>query len=161
MTAPTTYSKTQIILHWLIAAMVAFQILFHDGITSLWKQRMDGTVPNVSTPNPHAIVGILILVLVLVRVYIRIKRGVPALPASEKPMMGMIAKATHFLFYALLVGMPFTGAAAWFFGFEVPALVHGFASTALMTLIFLHIAAAILHHFVLKTDVLKRMLGRS
>ncbi len=161
MSAPTTYSKLQIILHWLIAAMVAFQILFHDGITALWKQRMDGTIENVATPNPHAIVGILILILVLVRIFIRIKRGVPALPASEKPMMGTIAKATHFLFYALLVGMPFSGAAAWFFGLELPAIVHGFASTVLMTLIFLHIAAAIIHHFVLKTDVLKRIVGRN
>ncbi len=161
MSAPTTYSKFQIILHWLIAALVAFQILFHDGISNLWKQRMEGDIPNVSTPNPHAIIGILILVLVLVRIFIRLKRGVPALPASEKPMVGMIAKGTHLLFYALLVGMPFTGAIAWFFGLETPALVHGIATTVLMTLIFLHIAAAFMHHFVLKTDVFKRMLGRT
>lgn len=159
MATPTKFSKIQIILHWLIAAMVFFQIVFHEGIEKLWEQRMDGVIPNVSSPNPHAIVGMAILVLVLFRLIVRLKHGVPALPPSEKPIMGLISKATHILFYVLLIGMPLSGVGAWFFGIEAPANIHGLAAKILVPLIALHFAAALLHHFVLKTNVLKRMLG--
>ena len=159
MAVPTKFSTTQIVLHWTIALMVLFQYLMHDGIESAWEKRMDGTIENVAFPNPHAIVGILILLLVIFRLIVRMKHGVPALPASELPFVGLIAKGTHHLFYLLLIGMPLSGAAAWFLGIEVPANMHGLASKIMIALIALHIGAALLHHFVLKTNVLKRMLG--
>ena len=161
MAAAEKYSKTQIYLHWAIALMVIFQIVLNDGIVNLWKQRMDGTIENVATINPHAIVGILIFVLMAWRLLERVRHGVPALPASESPIFGMIAKATHILFYVLLLAMPISGALAWFFGFTLPASTHSLAKYVLVPLVVLHIGAALLHHFVLKTDVLKRMLGRS
>ena len=168
MAAPATFSKTQIILHWTIAAMVLFQILMHDGIVNAWEGRMDGTIPNVSSPNPHAIVGMLILVLMLWRLFVRMKRGVPDHPVSDVPILGpqadspiihWLSKGTHFLFYALLLAMPISGAAAWFLGIEVPANMHGLAAKILVPLIVLHLIAAMVHHFLLKTNVLKKMLG--
>ena len=159
-TAPKTFSKTQIYLHWIVVVLVAFQFLFGDGISKLWKDRMDGLIPNEPSINPHAIVGILILVLVAWRLWLRFSHGVPALPESKSAIAGMISKTTHILFYVLLIGMPFSGAGAWFLGFEQPAFTHIIAGNILIALIALHLAAALLHHFVLKTDVLKRMVGK-
>ncbi len=159
MATAEKFSKTQIYLHWAIALMVIFQILLNEGIVNLWKQRMDGTIENIATPNPHAIVGISIFVLMAWRLLERLRHGVPALPPSESPIMGLISKATHYIFYALLLLMPLSGAVAWFFGVEVAANTHSLAKFVLVPLIVLHFSAAMLHHFVLKTNVFKRMLG--
>ena len=161
MAAPASYSRTQIILHWIIAALVIFQIVAHEGIAGIWRERMTGAVPNEPTPNLHAIVGILIFVLVLWRLWLRFARGVPALPAGEHPALKTVATLTHWLFYVLLIGMPISGAVAWFAGLPTPAVAHGLAEKVLIPLILLHVAAALAQHFWFKTDVLKRMLGRA
>lgn len=161
MPSPKSYSKTQIALHWSIAALVIFQILAHDDIQHLWRQRMNGVIPNEFTPHPHALIGIVILVLVVWRLWLRFTRGTPALPDKEHPALRFIASATHFLFYALLVLMPISGALAWFGGFAQPASVHSLMEKILIPLIALHVAAALAQHFWFKTDVLKRMLGRA
>ncbi len=159
--APATYSRTQIILHWLIAVLVAFQIIFHEGIAAIWDDRMRGIVPNEPSPNPHAIVGLLILALVLWRLTLRLRRGTPALPETEHPALKFVASATHWLFYLLLIGMPISGATAWFFGLPQPAQAHSLAEKLLIPLIILHILAALAQHYYFKTNVLKRMLGRT
>ncbi len=161
MATPATYSKSQIYLHWIIVILVAFQIFSGNAIGALWQDRLDGVVPNEPSPTPHTIVGILILILMLARLYLRMTRGVPPLPESEKPAAGMVAKAMHALFYILLIAMPLSGIAAWFFGLELPALLHSLARLVLIPIILIHIAAALMHHFVLKTDVLKRIVGKN
>ncbi len=60
--------------------------------------------------------------------------------------------------YVLIVVLPVSGIAAWFLGAAPAAGVHVIAKTALLPLIFLHAAGALVHHFVWKTDVLRRML---
>lgn len=161
MASPASYSRTQIILHWVIAALVVFQIVAHEGIAATWHERLSGAIPNEPTPNPHAIVGMLILVLTVWRLWLRFTRGVPALPASEHPALKAVAAATHGLFYLLLVGMPISGAVAWFAGLQQPAIAHGLAEKVLIPLILLHIAAALAQHFWFRTDVLRRMTGRA
>lgn len=159
--APATYSKTQIALHWVIMLLVLFQILAHDEIVSLWTGRMNATRPNTATPNVHVAVGFLILALVVWRLVLRLRRGVPALPASEHPALKLVASGTHILFYVLLIGMPLSGAAAWILGVAQAAQVHSIAEKLLIALIALHVLAALAQHFWFKTDVLKRMLGRA
>lgn len=159
MAMPTTYSKTQIYLHWIIALLVGFQIVLHDSIVSVWHDRMTGVIPNEATPNLHVAIGVLILVLALWRLVIRLTRGAPALPESEHSALKMIAAATHALFYALLFAMPISGAAAWFLGIAQPANAHTIIEKVLVALIILHIVAGFAQHFWFKTNVLKRMLG--
>lgn len=159
--APATYSKTQIALHWVIMLLVLFQILAHDEIERLWTGRMDGTLPNVATPNVHVAVGFLILALVVWRLVLRLRRGVPPLPATEHPALKLVASGTHILFYVLLIGMPLSGAGAWILGLGPAAQAHSIAEKVLIALIALHVLAALAQHFWFKTDVLKRMLGRA
>jgi cytochrome b561 len=71
-----------------------------------------------------------------------------------------LATATHWLFYLLLVGMPISGATAWFAGLPQPAVAHSLAEKVLIPLILLHIVAALAQHFWFRTDVVKRMVGR-
>lgn len=159
--APSTYSRTQIALHWIIVLLVLFQIVMHDEIVRLWTGRMDGTLPNVATPNVHVAVGFLILALAIWRLVLRLTRGVPALPASEHPALKLVASGTHILFYALLIGMPLSGAAAWILGISPAAQAHSIAEKLLILLIALHVLAAFAQHFWFRTDVLKRMFGRA
>jgi cytochrome b561 len=157
MPSPTAYSRTQIALHWAIAAIVAFQILFSGGMEALWSDRMAGAIPNEAFPTPHSVAGLLILVLMLWRLVLRLRRGAPPPPAEEHPALALTAKATHALFYVLLIGMPISGAVAWFGGIEAPARAHAAASNLLILLIVLHVAAALVHQFWWKSEVLKRM----
>ena len=159
--AVETYSRTQIILHWTVVVLVLFQILFHDEIVRLWDGRMDGTIVNEPTPQLHAVVGIAIFVLMAWRLVLRLNRGVPAPPAGEHRALKLAASTTHFLLYALLLGMPISGLVAWVFGIEQAAQAHSAARLVLILIIALHFAAALAQHFWFKTDVLRRMLGRT
>lgn len=168
MATPTNFSKTQIILHWTIAAMVLFQILIKDGIKSAWDARLEGLTANVPSLNPHVIIGMVIFGLMAWRLIIHMKRGVPAHPILEVPILGpqadspiihWLSKGTHWLFYALLLLMPISGALAWGLGIEPPANMHSLAARILVPLIIFHFAAAMVHHFLLKTNVLKGIFG--
>lgn len=159
MRTSQSYSRTQIILHWLVAALVLFQIFFHDTMQELWRARMNGSIPNVATPQPHTIVGILIGLLIIWRLSLRLTRGTPPLPQDEHTALKWIATITHWLFYALLLLMALSGIAAWFIGAPQSALAHGIMSKLLIVLVILHFLGAMAQHFWFKTDVLKRILG--
>lgn len=154
------YTRMQIVLHWLVAGLVAFQILFHDGIEELWEARVGGAAPDVAVPTPHTIAGFLIFALMIWRLALRLRHGAPPPPAGEHPVLSLVAKIVHILFYVLLIGMPLSGAAAWFGGLQAPAAAHGLAGKAIMALVVLHVAAALAHRFWFRTDVLSRMTPR-
>ena len=94
------------------------------------------------------------------------------------------AKASHFLLYAILLIQPLVGVLhSWAANFpivvfgwftlpnltgankaleDILAWTHGTLGWSLVGLVLLHVAAALRHHFVVKDDVLRRMLpGRS
>jgi cytochrome b561 len=153
-----SYTRSQVLLHWLIAALVLFQIFFHEGIEELWDARMDGSVANVPTPTAHTIVGLLIFVLMIWRIVARLRNGAPPPPADEHPALRFLAAGTHLLFYVLLVAMPVAGALAWFGGLELPAQAHSLAATLLIALVVLHFVAAVLHRFWFRSGVMERMV---
>jgi len=157
MTKPMAYSRMQVILHWIIAVLVAGQYLLHKGIEADWAARLDGSIPNEPFPNPHAIVGLIIFALAIWRVVLRLRHGAPALPSEEPPVLKAVAKITHVAFYALLIGMPLSGAAAWVVGLEVPAEAHELAAKIMLALIALHIVGAFAQKFWFKTQVMERM----
>jgi cytochrome b561 len=71
--------------------------------------------------------------------------------------MTYAAKASHWLFYILLVAVPATGLLAIYVSDEFGD-IHKLAKPAFIALIALHAVAALFHQFVLKDGTLKRML---
>jgi len=61
MTTPESYSRAQVALHWITVMLIAGQYLLHDGIEAAWHARLDGSLPNAPFPNPHVVVGMLVL----------------------------------------------------------------------------------------------------
>lgn len=159
--APVTgYSRLQIALHWTVFLLVAFQIVGHEAILRVGTALRDNAVPaagDVTLANLHVAAGIAIFAFAIWRVYLMLTRGGPQPPESEHPALRILAKATHGILYLLLLGMPISGAAAWFGGIEAAAFGHSMARFVLLPLILLHVVGALAHHYVFKTDVLRRM----
>lgn len=157
MRTSNAYSRTQVILHWIVVLLIVGQYLLSGGIGAAWQGRLDGSLPNKPFPNPHAIIGMVILALTLWRLVLRRRLGAPALPAEEPQALKLVAMVTHVAFYLLLIAMPVSGALAWVGGLEVPADAHEIAAKVMLALIALHIAGAVVQQFVLRTDVMARM----
>ncbi len=157
---PRGYSALQIGLHWIVAALVALQFLASEGIESAWRAfvRQQPVEPWSVGVVLHVTAGLLILAFVIWRITLRLTRGAPASPDGEPRIMRIIAHATHGLLYLLLIGLPISGSAAWFLGVEPAIAAHLLGKTVLLVLIGLHVAGALFQQFVMRSDVLKRML---
>ncbi|WP_162896762.1 cytochrome b [Ruegeria sp. AD91A] len=155
---PTSYSRTQIALHWAIFFLIAVQFLFHEPISEAWDQIERGLPVSFQAPVAlHVFGGLLILALAIWRIALRLTRGAPSLPEQETAAMKLAAHATHFSLYALMLLLPVSGALAWFGGIEASAEVHEVMKTLMLVLVLLHILAALFHQFVLKTNLMARM----
>ena len=124
---PVSFSLTQRILHWLTALLVFFNLIFSDGM-EIWHRAMrrtgSATAEQVSSANIHAYVGIAILVLVLLRLVLRFTSGVPAAPPQEPAIFRLGATLAHGLLYLLLIVMPLSGIAAYYFGIDKAGDLH-------------------------------------
>lgn len=151
------YSRAQITLHWVIAALILFQLLVHEDMEMAWDGRMDGGAAE-GNPLPHIVVGSAILVLAAVRLIVRLRHGAPPHPAGQPAALGLLANMVHWGIYLLLFALPISGLVAWFGGIENAADVHGGPLRfALIGLVLLHIAGALAQQFVLRSGVLMRM----
>jgi cytochrome b561 len=153
------YSSLQIVLHWLIAALVLFQLVFGESMVAATEAAEEGEAiagTDAVLATAHYWVGLSVLLLVALRFAVRLRQGAPA-PLDEKPLLVLAARATHWLFYALLVVVPVTGLLAVYVNPEVGE-IHQLAKPAFIILIVLHAGAALFHHFVLRDATLRRML---
>ncbi|MFB2551252.1 cytochrome b [Ensifer soli] len=157
----TAYSIPQRALHWAMALLILFNLIFSDGI-EVWDRMTDRGEPltpdQASAANLHAYVGIAVLVLALVRLCLRLVQGVPPAPAEEPPVLRLASTVAHWTFYALFVLMPLAGIGKYYFDNDTAGFLHAGPLKSLMwVLIVVHVAAALVHHFYWKTDVLRRM----
>lgn len=160
-TYPSRYKTAQIVLHWTVAALIIVQVLLHDGMEDAWKAYEDGeAVAYGPLVILHIAIGVSVLLLALWRIALRVRHGAPPLPESHPAALKFIAHANHYLLYALLIGMPLTGASAWFLGVEAAAEIHENGKNLLLFLVAFHVAGALVEHFILRSNVLRRMLGR-
>jgi cytochrome b561 len=169
------YSSVSLILHWLTVALVVTQVLLIQA-----HEATDGPISREFV-NIHKSVGLTILVLTLVRLGWRFANPAIPLPAETPKWQKLAARATHVLFYVLLLAMPLVGWAAssaagrdilWFGLFQWPLLpigggrdtardlmdLHETSAKLLYVLIALHVAGALKHHFVDRDNVLHRMI---
>jgi len=158
-TQPASYSPVHIFLHWAIAALIVFQLVFGESIKDLGRALRDGGTPDGATAfmgNAHIWVGIAILALTVIRLLIVILRGVPA-PVPGSKLQLLAAKAVHGLLYLLMIVVPITGLVAWYGGVHTAGEIHELSKPAFIILIALHIVGALYHQFVLKDGTLARM----
>lgn len=153
------YSALQIMLHWSIALLVLFQLIFGESMSKVVDAIEDGDAVSwldQTLANAHYWVGTSILALVFVRLAVRVVQGAPEADGPAN-WMALAAKAAHVAFYILLVVVPITGLLAIYVSDEF-ADIHELAKPAFILLILAHGGAALFHHFVLKDGTLKRML---
>lgn len=161
--------------HWLIAVLLLAQITL-GFLAKGW--RLSPTKLDLFVW--HKSLGILILALVALRLAWRLLNPVPALPSALPAWERLAARSAHFLLYLLMLALPFSG---WivnsaanipfriFWQVPLPAIVapddatadfakavHFSLFAALAVLVALHAGAALRHHFVLRDDILRRML---
>ena len=165
------YSTGAIVLHWLLALTLAFQVALgfampHHGPHSFAPMQL------------HKSVGITILLLTLVRLGWRLFHRPPE--AVERGLAAALAKAVHWSFYAVLLVGPITG---WIIvstaRVKVPTLlfgvvpwphlplpaslgdpsetVHEALAWIAVALFVLHVLGALRHQFMLRDPVIARM----
>lgn len=161
MPARFRYSVPQRILHWLVAMLVFFNLLFPDGMNA-WRHLVrNGQTPspaNIASANIHAYAGIAILLLAIVRLAVRFSSDAPAMPAGQPAFLHHMARVTHGLLYVLIFAMPLTGLAAYYLGIDTAAFIHGGPIKSLLWIVVvLHILGALVQHFYFRSDVLRRM----
>jgi cytochrome b561 len=163
------------LFHWLIVALIVLQVT----LASLADDLPPG-VKKLGLLARHKSVGITILMLVILRLLWRSLNLTPLLPPTLKPYERLLARLTHAALYVLLFAMPLSGwmmssargfPVSWFGFFTLPDLVprnkslyaaflttHEVLAWVLAAVVTLHVAAALKHHFLLRDDVLRRML---
>ena len=159
--ARTGYSAAQIALHWIVAVLVVAQVVLHEGMEAAYGAARGGpaaTESELLMADLHVAFGIAVFLLALLRVALRLRRGAPAPPETEHPALRFAARAVHAGFYAIILLMPLSGALAWFGGVGAAAAAHRAGMLLILVLLLLHVAGAFYQHFVLRTDVMRRIL---
>jgi cytochrome b561 len=162
-------------LHWLIAALVVvmFGLGWYMTDLPLGQKKFDFY-------QLHKSIGITILALAAARLLWRLFNPAPPLPASMRPWERAAARASHALLYLMLFAQPLLGflqsnaanfPVVWWGAIRLPPLIgthealaerlleaHRWNSRLLLALVLVHAGAALRHHFVLRDEVLRRML---
>jgi len=177
--APTRYTATAKLLHWLLALALIAAI----GI-GLYMVSLSFSPQRLKLYNWHKWLGVSILALSLLRLGWRLANKPPALPAAMAAKMPAwqhkAHHGTHHALYALfflvpLLGWAYSSAAGFpivFLGLvplpdwvpvssslaETIKPLHQWSAYALAGLIVLHIAAALKHQLIDRDGLLLRML---
>lgn len=177
------YTAVAQAFHWLIALALTGMVVLGLAMTHAGLAR----ATQFKLYQLHKSVGITILLLALLRLAWRITHRPPVLPSGTPGWERGAAHGTHVLLYVLMIGMPLVGwIMVSVSPFNLPTvlygvvpwphipglssignkpywegvakLVHAYGAYVLIALVALHAAAALRHHFVLKDDILARML---
>ena len=181
--ARNRYSAVAITLHWVIAALILYNLYL-----ALQLDDLHG-LAKFNTFQVHKSVGLTVLMLSLLRLVWRLTHRPPPMPAGMPRWERLGAHAAHWTLYALMIGIPLTGwvivsasptkiptlifnTAPWpHLGFihhmAMPARrllekqvgqVHTILGFGMGLLILVHVAAALKHQFWNRDAVLGHML---
>lgn len=171
---PSRYGTVAIALHWLLALAIAASFCVGIFMTELQTSPL-----KLKLYNWHKWVGIAILALSLLRLAWRLTHRPPPDPPAMPAWQKQTARVVHRLMYALFLAVPLAGWAyssaagfpvvlfgAWPLPDFVPAdkalaetikPLHWMLAYALAGLVLAHVAAALVHHFVDRDGLLRRM----
>ena len=153
--APAGFSTTQIVLHWLIAALVGVQFLNHEAMEEWWRDATGG-LPEPGPAMAHIIAGTIVLVLMLVRLAIRWRVGAPAQPEDYSPLLTRASEWAHYALYGVMLLTPITGLTAVFVAAPV-AEAHDVLTGVFLFLLALHVLGALYHLIIRRDGVFKRI----
>lgn len=157
--SPSGYTRTQIVLHWLVAILILPQFLFHDPIAAVWRAHLRGEPVQVDgSVWVHIVIGLVIGAFVVWRMAIKARRGAPALPENEPAILKLASNLTHLGLYALLLLLVLSGLAGWFADVRIAIEAHAVLKTLLLALIVLHVLGALYQSVALRSDVMARMV---
>jgi len=179
------YTRTAMILHWLIAVLIIVNVvlgLCADSLPDDWVR------PVIDT---HKSIGITVLCLALLRVLWRASHRPPPLPREFPSWERMAAHVAHFLLYFVMIALPLSGwmhDSAWkaaathpmhLFG-VIPfpriglimnldpavkeplhdrfGMLHTYLGYALYALLAMHVGGALKHELLDRRSVIKRMV---
>lgn len=177
------YSPVGIAFHWIMAALVMFQLGwgFYTGMIGVGGDKL-------LAYQVHSAAGLPVLLLAIGRLGWRLIIPGPENDADTQGVQTLIAHVLHWLFYAAFFVLPLSGWVMWsadaepgilYLGGLVPwpqlplaslapearwammqtaESVHTLFVWGLMALIPLHVGAALKHHFWDRHDVLRGML---
>jgi cytochrome b561 len=167
------YTKTQKIIHWLMAIIIMLDLNVAQkfgGNMELWDR--------LESRADHATAGMIVTFLFILRIALRYFYGAPKLPSTMPTWQVVSAKLGHYSLYFLMAGLIITGISMASFASD-PIIVfgvdlafaahnqntffiirgfHEFCTNAIIALIVIHILAALYHQFFAKDDTTLNML---
>lgn len=171
----TSYNRTALLLHWLIALLLVGQFAFGWYLGGIPR----GVPARGYFVNLHKSTGLLIGLLILVRLGWRLTHRPPPLPSSVPRWQQQIATATHYLLYVFMLLIPFSGYVASNFSkfginffnsiklapwgsddkllYAVFNQTHVVSSWLLFALVLVHVLAALKHLWVDRDSIFFRM----
>jgi cytochrome b561 len=173
------YDSVAMSLHWLMAAAILGLL----GLGFVMTGLKPGSPLQFKLYQLHKSVGALVFVAALARLGWRLGHRPPPLPAAMGSAERRLAHAGHWALYALMLGLPLAGwAVVSTSPYNIPTVLFGLVGLPhlplprdlnaaakgahligawlLLATLAGHVAAALRHHFVLRDDVLTRMLPR-
>lgn len=171
----THYDGVTIALHWATAILVVTQF----SIAHIWEFLVKGTPWRIGLISTHAALGIVLAAIIMARICWRLlNRG--KLPPAVTGLQHIVASAVHGILYLLLVTQVTLGfLLGWSAGnplrffnlFSVPPLyvvspdmrhlvgpLHNYTAWTIIGFALIHACAALMHHYVLRDPVLRRMI---
>lgn len=175
--SPTRYGIIARLLHWSMAVIIVTLITLGLWMTDLtyydpWYRK---------APLLHEGLGVIAFILLLLRLIYRWYDPPPPLTKNLKPWERLAAQITHNSLYLLMAIIPMSGyfittakgLPVEIFGWiSIPALfnkiphmedsagnIHLFLGLTLASLVLIHLAAGLKHHFIDKDTTLLKMLS--
>ena len=168
----TKYGLLSKLFHWLTAAVLIVQIPLGFYLVDL-----DFDQSRVDIENYHILFGLIIFYAILIRLIFKVLTPIPDFKGSAFPGQKFIARLNHLLLYLTLLTVTISGILKKLFNGESLIIffkkidltynyelseqfysIHILANYALIGLITLHILAALFHKFLLRENILKRIL---
>lgn len=175
---PNKYGIVTKFFHWSITILICCQLYWIFCIKYLFKEGSEESIKYLV--QYHKPTGVLILLLSVLGIVWRFLNVKPAFPVNMETAEKLAAKIVHTLLYLCLICMPLSGILMSVYAarttnvfglFIIPALAapdkamahffglaHTYIALFLISLVVLHIAAALKHYIIDKDNVLQRML---
>ena len=174
----TEYTRPAIILHWLLACLLVFQLSIGFSMVDIPK---GPDSPRAVWFNFHKSLGIVLSLLIVFRLIWRLKNPPPKLPASITGWKKIVSHVNHLFLYLCMIVMPVSGITGsifskypiMFFGSPLPRIadpnetiksftsdLHQYFAIAFTVLIVIHILAALKHLLIDCDGVFERMMIR-